>query len=194
MADENTTTDTDENKTDTEATTTDASQAANTDADIEAIAAKAENPDAVKKALHAERAATKKATKEAAALATKIKEYEDRDKTEQEKLADENDALKAKVSPLELENLRLRVALEKGLPTELIDRLKGADHEEMAADADKLLTLVAKTDGARGDADQGARGGGADQLGREALKNMSPAEVVEATNKGRFDNLAKTGT
>ena len=43
------------------------------------------------------------------------------------------------------ENLRLRVAIEKKLPAELIDRLRGGTQEEMAADADKLLELVAPT-------------------------------------------------
>lgn len=40
------------------------------------------------------------------------------------------------------ENLRLRVALDKRLPGELIDRLKGATKEELEADADKLMSYL----------------------------------------------------
>jgi len=42
---------------------------------------------------------------------------------------------------------------------------------------------------AKGDADQGARTGGADQLGREALKTMTPEEITKATREGRFNHL-----
>jgi len=45
---------------------------------------------------------------------------------------------------------------------------------------------------AKGDADQGARSGGADQLGREALESMSDAEITKATAEGRFNHLLKT--
>jgi len=45
---------------------------------------------------------------------------------------------------------------------------------------------------AKGDADQGARNGGADQLGREALESMSDAEITKATAEGRFNHLLKS--
>jgi len=45
---------------------------------------------------------------------------------------------------------------------------------------------------AKGDADQGARSGGADQLGREALESMSDAEITKATAEGRFNHLLKS--
>jgi hypothetical protein len=159
--------------------------------DVDEIAAKAEKPDVVRRALQAEREKATKARKDAEALAAKLKEYEDRDKTDQERLAEERDTLKAKVTPLELENLRLRVAVEKKLPGELIDRLRGEDREEIEADADKLLQLVAKTNGSRGsDTDQGARGnGGARQVTESELKNMSPEEIDKAHREGRLTDL-----
>lgn len=160
-------------------------------ADIENVAAQAENPDAVRKALQAEREAARKARKDADAMAARVKEFEDRDKSEQERMAEERDALKSELSPLKAENLRLRVAMEKNLPAELIDRLKGEDREALEADAEELLALVAKTTGARGSVDQGARGGGANQLTREALKTMSSAEIVKAQDEGRLDHLLK---
>jgi hypothetical protein len=39
------------------------------------------------------------------------------------------------------------VAIDKKLPTELVDRLVGSNREELAADADKLLALVATLSG-----------------------------------------------
>jgi hypothetical protein len=115
----------------------------------------AENPDAVKKALAAERKAAKDARKQAEELAAKVKDYEDRDKTEQEKLSAKLDSLTSEAKATKAENLRLRVALEKKLPAELIDRLKGNTLEEITADADELLKLVKPTDA--NDFDGGAR-------------------------------------
>lgn len=178
-------------ETKTEADDATDSKTEETDDDVEAIAAKAEKPDVVRRALQAEREKATKARKDAETLAAKLKEYEDRDKTDQEKLAEERDTLKAKVTPLELENVRLRVAVDKKLPAELIDRLQGQDREEIEADADKLLALVAKTNGSRGsDTDQGARGnGGAGQVTDAELKNMSPDEINKARRDGRLNSL-----
>lgn len=43
--------------------------------------------------------------------------------------------------------------------------------------------------GSRGDADQGARNGGANQLTREQLQTMSHAEIVKAQDEGRLDHM-----
>jgi hypothetical protein len=44
--------------------------------------------------------------------------------------------------------------------------------------------------GSRGtSADQGARNGGADQLGRDSLKTMSPEAVTQALSEGKLDRL-----
>lgn len=69
-----------------------------------------------------------------------------------------------RATELEAENLRYRIALEKGLPADLIDRLKGDSEDELKADADKLLALVAPADGGtprvpRPDPTQGGNGG-----------------------------------
>lgn len=159
---------------------------------VEEIAAKAENPDAVSRALKAERERARKAKKELEAERAKVRDYEDRDKTEQQKLADEI----ARLKTFEEENLRLRVAMEKQIPAELVDRLKGKDREELEADADTLLALVARTSEAqapRGSADQGARQQGENQLSRDALKNMSPSQIVQAQSEGRLDKVLGRG-
>lgn len=63
------------------------------------------------------------------------------------------------------EALRLRVAITKGLPASLVDRLRGATEQELTADADELLKLVTPPEsngqqpaGPRPDLSQGARG------------------------------------
>jgi hypothetical protein len=61
----------------------------------------------------------------------------------------------------EAENMRLKVALKKGLTGDkavLADRLTGATEAEMEADADKLLKLFGGGNGGTG-FDGGARGG-----------------------------------
>jgi hypothetical protein len=94
------------------------------------------------KALEAFKARARKAETEAKELANRVKEYEERDLSEQERLAKAAEEAKAEAKRVESENLRLKVALEKNLPSELIDRLKGDSVEELQADADHLLTLV----------------------------------------------------
>lgn len=47
-----------------------------------------------------------------------------------------------KVSTLEAENLRLRVAIEHGLPLKLAKRLTGSTEEELLEDAQELLELT----------------------------------------------------
>ncbi len=100
--------------------------------------------------------ALRKANKEAETLRLRLKEFEDRDKSETERLSGERDNLKGENGSLAQENLRLRVAIEKELPAELIDRLKGESKEEMEADADQLLELV-KAPAKREGFDGGAR-------------------------------------
>jgi len=78
--------------------------------------------------------------------ASQFDELQEENQSEMEKLtgkvtslADENKSTKA-------ENLRLRVALSKGLTgdkADLADRLRGSTQEELEADADKLLSHLA---------------------------------------------------
>lgn len=77
--------------------------------------------------------------------ASQLDELQDEKKSELEKLTGKVTSLSDSNKALTTENLRLRVALEKGLigeKAELADRLRGADKEELEADADKLLALV----------------------------------------------------
>jgi hypothetical protein len=153
------------------------------------ILAQADNPDAVKRALKAERDAAKRAAKERDEALARVKEFEDRDKSEQERLAERASALEADNAKLARELLRLEVAAEKKLPPELARRLQGDDREALEADAEALLAIVTTTNAPRGSADQGARKGGNNQLTEADLKSMTPEAIVEARKAGRFDAL-----
>lgn len=87
-------------------------------------------------------AALKKANKEAETLRRQLKEYEDRDKTEAEKLAERASEAEGRALAAEKALLRKDVALIKGLPADLVDRLRGETAEELSADADALLALL----------------------------------------------------
>lgn len=76
-------------------------------------------------------------------LADKVKEFEDRDKTDQQRLADEVAALKQQVADKDSEiskaqhaSVRAEVAAAKGVPT---SSLFGATKEELEASADELI-------------------------------------------------------
>ncbi len=74
--------------------------------------------------------------------------------TEQQKLEKRAKDAETALPALQSENARLRVAIEKNLPADLVDRLKGTTVEELSADADKLLSLIG---GAGVDFDGGTR-------------------------------------
>jgi predicted nucleic acid-binding Zn-ribbon protein len=82
------------------------------------------------------------AAKANAAAAAKLKEFEDRDLSELQKLQRDRDELSQKLTPLQQENARLHVALDKGLPKALAGRLQGSTVEELTADAEALMALV----------------------------------------------------
>jgi len=114
--------------------------------DIDDIAAQAEKPDAVSKAIKAEREAAKDARRRAEEAEAKVKEYEDAQKSEQQKLEEaavaakeEADALRKQITDLEVARLRTEIVTEKNLPLKMAERLKGNTREEIEADADALL-------------------------------------------------------
>lgn len=102
-------------------------------------------------------AALKKANKEAEKYRLKLKEFEDANKSEAERLREEMEASKREAQEARKESMRLQVGLDKGLPKTLISRLQGDTEEEMAADADALLAEL-KPGKPRGTIDAGPRG------------------------------------
>lgn len=124
----------------------------------QAIIDKAENPDAVRSLITTEREARKAAESKATAEAAKVKTFEDRDKTDQEKAEQKAADAEKKAADAEGKLLRLTVASEKKLPAELVEFLKGETKEELEASADKLLKFKgSSTEEAPADLDGGAR-------------------------------------
>lgn len=117
--------------------------------------------DAGKKALAAERAAKKAAEKQLSELAARLQEYEERDKTETQKLAERAELAERERDALRVESLRARVAITKGLPADLMEFLTATDEDELNAQADRLLARLAPPEPGRppADTDQGARPG-----------------------------------
>lgn len=144
--------------------------------DIEEVAGKAENPDAVRKALIAEREAAKEARQRAEELATKVKEFEDRDKSEQEKLEERASTAEERAAKAEVKLLRFDVAVAKDLPLELADRLQGDTREQLEEDAGRLLELVKRKDRPSGDVGAG--------LG-EGTETGGLNEAIRAAARGR---------
>lgn len=105
--------------------------------------------EAGQKALAAERKRAAAAEKQAKAsqkqlddMAKRLQEFEDRDKTEAQKLAEAKAAAESEAATAKQELMRYRVAAKKKLPAELAARLHGSSEEEMAADADSLLEVL----------------------------------------------------
>lgn len=110
----------------------------------------------------------------------------------------------SKVPTLEEQNLRLQVALEKGLTGDRADlaaRLQGKTKEELSADADKLLALLApgvpaEPQSPRPNPAQGASAtgpAGTPQLSESDVKRLYAekkyAEIEKARQEGRLDSL-----
>lgn len=126
-------------------------------------------------------------------LANKWREYEDTQKSEHEKLADELARTKAEASQAAAELLRLKIAAEKGITGDATKLLKGSTQEELEAEADLLLSLIAdqsKPKSPKPDENQGKPATPVlGQLTQADLKTMKPEEIVQARADGRLDQL-----
>lgn len=114
--------------------------------------------DAGKKALDAERRRAATAEREAKALKARLDEIEQSNMTELDKAKKAATEAQAQLQEYQLTALRQRVALEKGLPAELVDRLRGDNESDISADADALLALVSAPRSLRPDPTQGGTG------------------------------------
>ena len=112
------------------------------------------------------------------AAATKLAELEERDKSEQQRLADRAEAAEKRAAELELTTLRQEIGSAKGLTASQARRLYGTTREELEADADDLLAAFPAPKPSSGSADQGVRSSGVD------YSTMSDAELQKAT-RGR---------
>ena len=146
---------------------------------------KTEIPKEVSAALH-------RANKEAETLRLKLKEFEDRDKTDAQKLLEERDALKSANEKLTIENLRRDVAAEKGIDPKAINRLQGTTREELEADADALALILKPGRAPIGDVGQGTRNAGAGrvytttELNDHTFFMANKADILLAQKEGRI--------
>ncbi len=72
----------------------------------------------------------------------KLKEYEDRDKSELDKLRERAERAERAKQDAELKAVRLEIATSKGLPAAMAARLRGNTKAELEADADELKALL----------------------------------------------------
>lgn len=103
------------------------------------------------------KAELRKANKEAETLRLKLKEFEDKDKSETQKLSERAEAAEKRAAVLERQSLQAKVGAAKGLPPKMWDRLVGDDEAALKADADDLLAEL-KPNGSRPSFDGGAKG------------------------------------
>lgn len=111
----------------------------------EVEAGKTDEPlgDAGKKALEAERAARKAAEEERKALAAKLKEIEDRDKTEAEKAAERLAEAEKRAAEVEARATRAEVAAATSIPVEILAGPKSSSVEDVTAFAELVTTHFA---------------------------------------------------
>jgi hypothetical protein len=113
--------------------------------------------DAGKAALDAERKARRDADRKARDLEARLKEFEDRDKSESQKAIERAEAAERELPTLRQSQVRLQFALDKVAELDSVeairafvsiaDRLRGDTAEELAADAETLLPkLLPSTD------------------------------------------------
>lgn len=135
-----------------------------------------------------------KASKADSEDAAKWREYEASLKPAQERLAEELAATKAEADEARAALLRYEIANAKGITGDATKLLKGKTAEELEAEADLLLSLIAtqsKPKTPLPDENQGkpAPSNIGQITDRNVLKEMTPAEIVKAKAEGRLDSL-----
>jgi TolA-binding protein len=131
---------------------------------------------------------------EVQALKTKAEQLEAQGLSEQERIQRERDEARQRAQTLEPENMRLRVALEKGLVGDrswVVDRLRGNSVEELLADADSILTRLTPAPAAPAAVPPAAPASGAPAIppsdgGAAAPVSPSDDEAVAAYVKHHF--------
>lgn len=147
--------------------------------------------DAGKKALEAERKARRAAEKAAAEAAAKIRQYEDAQKSEAERLAARVAELEQAAATATAEAARQRIVNETGLPADLADLIVGADEDAMRATAERIKAHLAPAQ-RFGPVDTGPKNvdnGLPKQLTRTDLAGMSAAQIEQAREAGQLADL-----
>ena len=134
-----------------------------------------------------------KANKADAEDAQRWREFQETQKSEQERMNDELARVKAEAEAAKLELMRIQVAAQKGITGDAIKLLKASSIEELQAEAELLVSLMAtsnKPTQPQPDASQGRPAPAtAGQVTREQLDKMSPQEIMKAKAEGRLAEL-----
>lgn len=143
--------------------------------------------DAGKRALDAERAARRDAERKLSDLQAKVKEFEDKDKSDQQKLEDRATAAEsakadteAKLAAVEARLLRYEVAAEKGLTLKHAMRLQGDDREALEKDADEFAKDIRRNGSSGSDFDGGADRGGQGKEPAPGLERLTAAYAARS--------------
>lgn len=135
-----------------------------------------------------------KAGKADSDAAAKWREYEASLKPAQERLAEELATTKAQADEARAALLRYEIASSKGISGDATKLLRGSTAEELEAEADLLLSLIANQSKPKTplpDDNQGkpAPTSAGQITDRNTLKDMSPADIMKAKAEGRLDSL-----
>jgi predicted Zn-dependent protease len=95
-----------------------------------------------KKALEAERAARKAAENDKKVRAAKVKELEDRDKTETEKAAERLSEAEKRATAVEARATRAEIAAATSVPTDILAGPESTSSEHIQAFAEKVIAYV----------------------------------------------------
>ena len=98
-----------------------------------------ELPESIKAILDKERKAAREAERRARAAEKKAQDYEDRDKSAEEQAQLKAERAEKRAEEAEKRLIRTQVALEKGVPADLMDFLVGDTRQEIEAKADVLM-------------------------------------------------------
>lgn len=115
-------------------------------------------------------------------IEAKEKETNDKALAEQNRWKELYENIQKELSAEKLGSLRLKVATSKGLPLELVERLRGDTEDEIAKDADGLLALIKEPQ---------SRGLPAHRRSGEPVKfdlmtETNPAKIREALRQGKI--------
>lgn len=114
-------------------------------------------------------------------LQKQLKEREDADKSELEKLQGQVTDLTKSWEAAQARALRLEVAQQQGIPVELVDRLQGSTMEELNQDAERMKAYLKPPEGPG--ATPPPRGG---QAAVFSFENKSPEEIRKAFDEGKI--------
>ena len=134
-----------------------------------------------------------KASKADSEDANKWREYEAAQKPVQERLAEELAQAKAQSADAAAKLLRYEIASAKGITGEATRLLKGSTPEELEAEADLLLALIANQSKPKTPMPDDNQGKPAPtivgQLTREDLKRMNSSEIQAARVAGKLNDI-----